>query len=82
MRRLISCLLAVVAGGGASAGEAPVFTAAEVAAYRPKGPSKCFRQICLEYNTATRAKSRFSPEELAVFFSNADPERRVTSAAQ
>ena len=36
----------------------PVFTKEEVAAYRPKGPSRCFRHICLEYNNVTRDKNR------------------------
>ena len=52
---------------------APLFTREEVAAYEPKGPSKCFRHICLEYNNPTRRKRVFTPEELKQFFSDYDP---------
>ena len=48
-------------------------TPEEVAAYQPKGPSKCFRHICLEYNNPTRRKKVFTPEELKQFFSDYDP---------
>jgi len=49
-----------------------LFTPEEVAAYVPKGPSACFRHICLEYNTPTRSKKVFTPEELNRFFCRYD----------
>ena len=55
----------------------PVFTPEEVAAYKPKGPADCFRQICLEYNSAPRpefaAGRAFDPAVLENYFSQADP---------
>lgn len=55
----------------------PLFSPAAVAAYRPKGPADCFRQICLEYNSPPRpdfaAGRAFEPALLREFFSQADP---------
>ena len=55
----------------------PVFTPEEVAAYHPKGPADCFRQICLEYNSGPRpeysAGQAFEPAVLENYFSQADP---------
>ena len=57
----------------------PVFTRDEVARYQPKGPSRCFRQICLEYNTTGRYDYRRGrlgkPEEMIKDFSQADAAR-------
>jgi hypothetical protein len=58
---------------GGDGGSKPIFTREEVAAYKPIGASRCFRQICLEYNTPTRAKQRYAEEELRSFFSKYDP---------
>ncbi len=37
-------------GAPAASAAKSVFTAAEVAAYKPKGATKCFRQLCYDYN--------------------------------
>jgi len=64
---------AVWLSGSVVAGElSPLFTREEVARYQPKGPSCCFRQICLEYNNPTRRKKVFTAQELGEFFSAAD----------
>ena len=46
----------------------PVFTDEQVNAYVPKGPTKCFRHLCYDYNWPGRAM-RDLPEK----FSQADP---------
>ena len=55
----------------------PVFPTEEVAAYQPKGPTDCFRHICLEYNSPCRpefaAGNFFDPDNLYEYFSQADP---------
>ena len=55
----------------------PLFKPGEVAAYQPKGPADCFRQICFEYNSAPRpefqAGRAFEPAVLREYFSQADP---------
>ena len=54
-----------------------MFAQDEVAGYQPKGPSRCFRQISLEYNTTGRYDYRRGllgkPEEMIKDFSEADP---------
>jgi dienelactone hydrolase len=54
----------------------PVFTTKETAAYQPKGPADCFRQISLEYNSGPRpefsAGRAFEPAVLENYFSQAD----------
>ena len=61
----------------ADAYDPPLWTPEEVAAYKPKGPSQCFRQLCLEYNSTSRydfEKGRFGkPEKMIKDFSQADP---------
>lgn len=55
----------------------PLFTPQEVAAWKPKGPTECFRQICLEYNTPPRKeyakKTLFNQATLEEYFSKVDP---------
>jgi len=55
-------------------GEARVFTREDVAAYKPKGPTQCFRQLCYDYNWPGRTLAdlpkkftRSDPVELADF---------------
>jgi hypothetical protein len=54
-----------------------LYTLEEVMAYKPKGPTQCFRQICLEYNGTSRYdynRGVFGkPEEMLKDFSQADP---------
>ncbi|MEI6785542.1 MAG: hypothetical protein WCQ21_32025, partial [Verrucomicrobiota bacterium] len=52
----------------------PVFTTEEVAAYKPKGPTQCFRHLCYDYNWPGRTLAdlpkkftRSDPVELAEF---------------
>jgi len=52
-----------------AAGQAkPVFTVEQVQAYKPKGPTQCFRHLCYDYNWTGRAM-----EDLPKKFSQADP---------
>ncbi|MBZ5856431.1 beta-galactosidase trimerization domain-containing protein [Flavihumibacter profundi] len=56
--------------------EKPLFTHEEVMAYVPKGPAKCFRQICLETNSNVRTTNNtvFPPDSVfATFLSETDP---------
>ena len=46
----------------------PVFTPEQVQAYKPKGPTKCFRQLCYDYNWCG-----MSMDDLPKKFSKADP---------
>ena len=62
----------LVAAG--TVGEARVFTREDVAAYKPKGPTQCFRHLCYDYNWPGRTLAdlpkkftRSDPEELAEF---------------
>lgn len=55
-------------------GEARLFSREEVAAYKPKGPTQCFRQLCYDYNWPGRTLAdlpkkftRSDPVELAYF---------------
>lgn len=54
--------------------EARLFSVEEVAAYQPKGPTQCFRQLCYDYNWPGRTLAdlpkkftRSDPVELAEF---------------
>ena len=53
--------------GRGAAGE-PLFTPQEVAAYKPKGATKCFRQLCYDYNWVGRRLA-----DLPAKFTQADP---------
>ncbi len=46
----------------------PIFTRQEVAAYKPKGATKCFRQLCYDYNWEGRRLADLPPK-----FTRADP---------
>jgi hypothetical protein len=82
---MIGLLGVIVTFAGKSAGPTrdskqqsrPIFSREEVAAYHPKGPSRCFRQICLEYNTTSRFDYKQGvfgkPEVMLQDFSEADP---------
>lgn len=46
----------------------PLFTVEEVAAYKPKGATKCFRHLCYDYNWPGRRLA-----DLPLKFTEADP---------
>ena len=54
-----------------------IFAPEEVGGHKPKGPTQCFRQICLEYNSPPRfdieAKIYGKPASVMDYFSAADP---------
>ena len=73
-RLRLSILLIMVMTARVWAQEAPnaaspsLFTSEEVQAYKPKGATQCFRQLCYDYNWPGRTLA-----DLPLKFSNADP---------
>ena len=56
------------AAAPAIAAPRPIFTPQEVAAYKPKGATRCFRQLCYDYNWVGRRLA-----DLPRKFTQADP---------
>jgi len=61
---MLLTFLVWLSGNAFAAEPNAIFSRQEVAAYQPKGPSRCFRQLCLEYNNVTRDENRLKNHEL------------------